>query len=75
MEVPSGSRAMRMEVNTNGQSRNEGYPSEACCSAFCYLKTRSYEKTSVVISDCSLHTKERSNMSTKTNPKFLTCKY
>ena len=33
------------------------------------------KKKSVVISDCSLHTKERSNMSTKTNPKFLTCKY
>ena len=34
MEVPSGSHAMRMEVNTNGQSRNEGYSSKACC----YLK-------------------------------------
>ena len=44
MEVPSGSRAIRMEVNTNGQSRNEGYSSEACCFVFCYLKTRSYEK-------------------------------
>lgn len=71
MEVPSRSHAMRMEVNTNGQSRNEGYSSKACC----YLKTRSCEKKSVVISDCSLDTKERSNMSTKTNPKFVTCKY
>ena len=44
MEVPSGSRAIRMEVNKNGQSRNEGCSSEACCFVFCNLKTRSYEK-------------------------------